>query len=63
MRAAALGQMGRKQEAKAAIGELHCTMPEFESRARHSIGFYVKVDELVDKIIEGLQKAGMDKLV
>jgi len=62
MRAAALGQLGRTREAGAAIGELLSLEPEFTSRARQLIHGYVKNDDLIEKIIEGLQKAGLDNL-
>jgi len=59
MRAAALGQMGREQEASAALGQLLKLVPDFATRGRRLISRYVKIDDLVDKIIEGLQKAGL----
>jgi adenylate cyclase len=62
MRAAALGQMGKQKEAKAGIDQLLKLEPDFAARGRWLISRYLKVDELVDKIIEGLQKAGMADL-
>jgi len=62
MRAAALGQLGRVREAKTAVGELLEMAPDFAAKSRRLIGNYVKVDDLVDAIIEGLQKAGMADL-
>jgi adenylate cyclase len=62
IRAAALGQMGRKRDAGTAVGELLKLEPDFTARARRMIGYYVKVDNLVDTIIEGLQKAGLADL-
>jgi adenylate cyclase len=62
IRAAALGQMGRQDEAKAGIDQLLKLEPDFAARGRWLISRYLKVDELVDKIIEGLQKAGMADL-
>jgi adenylate cyclase len=59
MRAAALGQMGRESEARAAIDGLLKLVPDFASQGRRLISRYVKADDLVDKIIEGLQKAGL----
>jgi adenylate cyclase len=59
MRAAALGQMGRTRDAGTAVGELLKLESDFAARARQMIGYYVKVDNLVDTIIEGLQKAGL----
>jgi len=62
MRAAALGQMGRAHEAETAIGELLKLVPDFTGRGRRLIIRYVKVDDLVVKLIEGLKKAGLDDI-
>ena len=59
LRAAALGQMGRAGEAKAAVDELLKLVPDFAVWAHQMISYYVKVDDLVDAVIEGLQKAGL----
>ncbi len=62
MRAATLGQMGKEHEARAAVGELLKLEPDFVTRGRRLISHYVKVDDLVDMIIEGLRRAGLVKL-
>ena len=62
MRAAALGRLGRQNEAKTAVGQLLELEPDFATRGRWLISRYVKVDDLVDTIIEGLQKAGLADL-
>jgi len=62
MRAASLGQMGREQEARTAVDQLLKLEPDFAGQARQLISHYVKVDDLIDKIIEGLQKVGLDDL-
>jgi adenylate cyclase len=59
MRAAALIQMGKIPEAKSAVDELRRLIPDFENGGRRLIGLYVKVDDLVDKVVEGLRKAGL----
>jgi adenylate cyclase len=59
MRAVALGQMGREDEAKAAVGQLLELEPDFATRGRGLISHYVKVDGLADTIIKGLRKAGL----
>jgi len=59
MRAAALGQMGRGREARSAVGELLKLAPDFAARGRRLISHYVKVDDLVETLIEGLRKAGL----
>jgi adenylate cyclase len=62
MRAAALGQMGREQEARSAVNELLKLEPDFQKRGRQLISHYVKVGDLIDKIIQGLQKAGFNDM-
>jgi adenylate cyclase len=59
LRAAALGQMGGAHEARAAVAELLELVPDFTARPRQMIGYYVKVDDLIDRVIEGLRKAGL----
>jgi len=59
MRAVALGRLGRQREAKTAVGQLLTLAPDFATRGRWLIGRYLKVDDLVDTIIEGLQNAGL----
>jgi adenylate cyclase len=62
MRAAAFGRLGRHDEAKAAVSQLLELEPDFATRGRTLISRYVKVDGLVDAIIEGLRKAGLADL-
>ena len=59
MRAAALGRMGKVHDAQNAAEELLELVPDFSSQGRELIGKYVKVPELIDKIIEGLIPAGL----
>jgi hypothetical protein len=59
MRAGALGQLGRRDEAKTAVNQLLKLEPDFARRGRGPVSRYVKVDDLVDKIMEGLQKGGL----
>ena len=59
MRAATLGQLGRQNEAKTAVSQLLKLEPDFATRGRRLISRYVKVDALIDRIIEGLRKAGL----
>jgi adenylate cyclase len=59
LRAATLGQLGRRSDAEVQIANLKVLKPDFESKARYLISRYVKEDELVEKIIEGLKKAGL----
>jgi adenylate cyclase len=62
MRAAALGQLGRQDEAAGAAKQLIEMVPNFTSKGRSMISRYVKAGGLVDKIIEGLKKAGLADL-
>jgi adenylate cyclase len=62
MRAATLGQLGRQNEAKTAVSQLLKLEPDFATRGRWLIRRYVKVDSLIDRIVEGLRKAGLDSL-
>ena len=59
LRAAALGKLGRKSDARKDIHEIFTLKPEFEKKARYLIRRYVKEEKLVDHIIEGLKKAGV----
>ena len=59
MRAAALSRLGRQAEAKAAVSQLLKLEPDFATRGRWLISRYVKVDDLVDRVIEGLGNAGL----
>jgi adenylate cyclase len=62
MRAAVLGRLGRQKEAKTALNQLLKLEPDFATRGRSLISRYVKVDDLIDTIIEGLRKAGLTDL-
>lgn len=57
LRAATLGQLGRVPDAEKQISELKVLKPDFESKASYLISRYVKEEEMVEKIIEGLRKA------
>ena len=59
MRAAALGQMGKIPDAKKAVAGLLELVPDFRDCGRQLINNYVKVPDLVEEVIEGLEKAGM----
>jgi adenylate cyclase len=56
---ASLGQLGRKPEAKAYVGELRRIKPDFESRARELIDRVLKLDDVVERVVEGLRAAGL----
>lgn len=58
-RAAALGHLGRTKEAKEAVEELQQLMPDFAERWHDVLSLFVKFDELIECIVEGLRKAGL----
>jgi hypothetical protein len=60
MRAVPLGQLGRIVEGKQAVEQLLVLKPDFPSRGRKLIKHYIKFDDIVEKMIEGLAKAGLD---
>ena len=62
LRAASLGQLGRKTDAQQQLLQLKTLRPDFEKKARELINRYVKEEELVDHILEGLYKAGLKGL-
>ena len=57
--AAALGQLGRKEDAKATLEILLQLRPDFPARAHELTGRLIKAEGEVDHILEGLQKAGL----
>jgi adenylate cyclase len=59
MRAVALSRLGRQDEAGAAVSHLLKLVPDFKNHGRWLVSRYIKVDDLVDNIIEELQKAGL----
>jgi len=59
LRAAALGHLGRSAQARAAAAELLRMKPDFQHQAQKLVAFYVKPKALVDKVLEGLRKAGL----
>jgi adenylate cyclase len=59
MRACCLGHLGRKAEAKPSVAELLAIKPDFRTRGRALIGRLVKFPELVERIVDGLRKAGL----
>jgi adenylate cyclase len=59
MRACALGHLGRRDEASAEVAELMDRKPDFPERGRVLIGRYVKFPDLMERVAEGLAKAGL----
>jgi adenylate cyclase len=59
LRAAALGQLGRDQEAAQALTQLLAVKPDFPSQARFLIGCFAKSSNLVEGLLDGLRLAGL----
>jgi tetratricopeptide (TPR) repeat protein len=59
-KAATLGHMGRIQEGRQAAAELLKLKPGFARRGRVLIGRYVKFDEIVERLIAGLNRVGVE---
>ena len=59
MCAASLGMLGRSAEARAYVEELRRLCPDFEVRAREHIRRTFKLQDVMERAIEGLRKAGL----
>jgi adenylate cyclase len=59
LRAAALGQLGRNQEAAQAMAELLALKPDFPPQARFLIGCFAKSPDQVEGLLDGLRLAGL----
>lgn len=60
MRAASLGLLGREEEAKLEADELRRLRPDFARRGRILIGRYLHFPELVERVVAGLERAGLE---
>ena len=60
IRAAVMGQLGHQAEADKAVGELQALVPDWSSRGRSLMQRVVFLDEHVDMLVEGLNKAGLE---
>jgi adenylate cyclase len=60
MRASSLGHLGRLEEARVEVTELLLKKPDFASRGRTLIGRLIRSPDLVERIAEGMTKAGLD---
>jgi TolB-like protein/Tfp pilus assembly protein PilF len=59
LRAAALGQMGRQEEARKALQDLLALRPDFAAAARQEYAKWYD-SELIEQLLEGLRKAGLE---
>ena len=60
MKAATFGLLGRFEEGRRAAHNLLALKPNFPSRGRILIGHYIKFKEIVERMIEGLNKVGVN---
>jgi len=58
-KAATLGHLGRYEEGKQFLENLLQLKPDFPSRASTLIRYYIKFEEIFDRVIDGLQKSGL----
>lgn len=58
-KAATLGLLGREDEGKKAVEDLLKLKPDFPNRGRILIGRYIKFDEIVERVVDGLRKSGL----
>jgi hypothetical protein len=59
MRASSLGHLSRKDEAKREAAEILRLKPDFAKRGRILIGRYIKFPDVLERIVDGLAKAGL----
>ena len=59
MKASVLGHLGRIEEAKKAAQQLIELKPDFQARGRILVGHYIKFDDIAERVVSGLCKAGM----
>jgi hypothetical protein len=60
LRAMVLGQLSRIEEAQTEVQHLRQMKLDFEKRPRYLISRFVKEEPLVEHIVDGLQKAGLN---
>jgi adenylate cyclase len=60
MKAATFGLLGRYEEGKQAVENLLNLKPDFPSRGRILIRHYIKFEEIVERVIGGLRKSGLN---
>jgi adenylate cyclase len=58
-RACSLGHLGRLAEARVEVAELLAKKPDFRSRGRTLIGRLIKFPDLLERVVDGLGKAGL----
>ena len=59
LKAAASGLLEKTKEGKHAVGALLKLKPDFAKRGRTLIKHYIKFDDIFDRVLVGLSKAGL----
>ena len=59
LKAVTLGLLGRYEEGKHFVKNLLELKPDFSERGRILIGHYIKFDDIVERVIEGLHRVGL----
>ena len=59
LRAASLGLLGRGGQGKQEVKKLLRLKPEFRTQGRTLIGHYMKFEDTVERLVEGLARAGL----
>ena len=59
-RAAALGHLGRKAEARSAVAELLQLLPDFEENGQETVRRVWHYEQPVGILLEGLRKVGLE---
>ena len=60
LKAAACGHLGRIEEGQACVRALLALKPDFAQRGRILIGRYIKFEDIVERVIEGLNAVGIE---
>jgi adenylate cyclase len=60
MRASCLGHLGRTAESAVEVADLLRHYPDFRSRGRILIGHYIKLPEVMERVVDGLARAGLE---
>lgn len=59
-KASTLGLLGRYEEGEAFVKKLLDLKPDFPEKGRALIGHYIKFKEIVESVIDGLNKVGLN---
>jgi hypothetical protein len=60
MKAVSSGLSGRQEDGKRSIEDLLKLKPDFPTHGRRLIKYYIKFDDIFERFIEGLHKAGLN---